>query len=287
MAAVTAAVVAAGATVYAANKSSKAAKDGAKATSQAASDSNALQWQMYDQSRQDNEPFRQNGLVAQNQYMRMLGLQPYSAPSAGMQGGYSYDPGAAYLQANPDVANDPYFSQNPLAHYQQYGINEGRAWNAAGPQASQGAAQPYDATAERNKAFDLFRSTPGYQFGLEEGVRGLDASASSSSGLYSGKAGKALARYMGNYADQQGYSPYMDRLASLSGMAQSTNNQNAASGQNLANAVSNNNQWAAANRASGLQQSAQAQGQMAQGLAQIGGWYMGQKKPGSWGWGGV
>lgn len=32
----------------------------------------------------------------------------------------------AYLRDNPDVAADPYFSKNPLAHYDQFGKSEGR-----------------------------------------------------------------------------------------------------------------------------------------------------------------
>lgn len=241
---------------YGASKSASAAKSAANAQAQSAADANASQERMLDKQLAAAEPFRQNGLVAQNQYMRMLGLQPYSAQTSAT--GYSYDPGQAYLQANPDVANDPYFSQNPQDHYQRYGINEGRTWQATNPAQQQASNQPYDATAERNKAFDLFRSTPGYQFGLEEGVRGLDASASSSSGLYSGKAGKALARYMGNYADQQGYRPYMNDLASLSGMSQQQTQNNAALSMQAASNMGQNTMAAGNARASGIMGAANA-----------------------------
>lgn len=43
------------------------------------------------------------------------------------------DSGQAYLKANPDVANDPFFSTNPLAHYQQHGEGEGRTWETPTP----------------------------------------------------------------------------------------------------------------------------------------------------------
>jgi len=90
---------------------------------------------MFNQSRQDQAPFRQAGLVGLNQYMNMLGL-PTSSVSQAVVGSNdtgaavgSYRGGAtnqmsaedrAYLAANPDVAKSP-FSANPYQHYLQYG----------------------------------------------------------------------------------------------------------------------------------------------------------------------
>lgn len=269
---------------YGANKQSKAAKSAANTQAQSASDASAMQMAMLDKQLAAAEPFRQNGLIAQDQFMRMLGLQPYSASPQSAQAQIdSWDPGQAYLQANPDVANDPYFSQNPLDHYTRYGRNEGRQWqDAAQIQAQTQQIGTYDATAERNKAFDLFRSTPGYQFGLEEGVRGLDASATSAGGLYSGKAGKSLAKYMINYADQYGYRPYMNDLASLSGMSQQQTANNAQMSMNAANNIGQNTMAAGNARASGIAGSANAWGNYMNNMANMAGSMYSSYKGGGW-----
>ena len=49
---------------------------------------------------------------------------------------------ASYLAAYPDVAADPYYSQNPYAHYQEHGRNEGRTWYGDIPQQTAPAPAP-------------------------------------------------------------------------------------------------------------------------------------------------
>src|SRR5690606_28052163 len=102
-----------GLALAAANKGSKAAKSAANTQAQSAKDANQVQWQMYQQGRADNEPFRQNALTAQNEYMQLMGLgAPQQAPAPQPQG----------LQANTQglftqgaFANNPFDSaQSPL-----------------------------------------------------------------------------------------------------------------------------------------------------------------------------
>lgn len=50
--------------------------------------------------------------------------------------------------------------------------------------------------------FDLFRSTPGYQFALDEGQRAIDRSAAARGGLVSGNTLAELTRYGTGLADQ-------------------------------------------------------------------------------------
>lgn len=52
----------------------------------------------------------------------------------------------------------------------------------------------------------------------------MQASAAARGGLNSGATLKALQEFGNNYADQQGYTPYMNKLASLAGMAQTSTN---------------------------------------------------------------
>lgn len=179
----------------------------------------------------------------------MLGLPTQSAQQAG------FDPGMAYLQANPDVASNPYYSAHPLDHYNEHGKSEGRKWPTA--QAAT-AAQPVDAAKAQQDAFAKFRAMPGYQFGLDEGNKSVQASAAARGGLNSGATLKALLRYGQNYADQQGVTPYMNRLASLFGGAQTATNQLGQAGQNYANQVGNNLKDAGQARAQGIYDSQNA-----------------------------
>ena len=244
------AVVGAASSAYSANKQSQAAKQAGNMQAQAAQDANATQLSMFNQQQAANEPFRQNGLAGQSEYMRMLGLQPYDYQSAAAS---NYDPGTAYLKANPDVAADPYWGANPMLHYQQHGQFEGRTWNNTDPNATPAAPQTATNAAQMQQdAFAKWRATPGYQFGFDEQQRALDASATARGGLFSGQAGKDLAKWSQGYADQQGYEPYMNKLASLAGMAQTATSQNAAAAQNYANQYGANATNGAAARASGL-----------------------------------
>lgn len=59
-----AAVVGAGATIYSAQQSANAASESADRTARATSSTNALQWEMYQQGRDDQEPWRKAGTDA-------------------------------------------------------------------------------------------------------------------------------------------------------------------------------------------------------------------------------
>lgn len=232
--------------VYSANQAKKSSKNAANAMTGAADASNQLQWDALQQARSDQAPFRGAGLAGLNEYMAMLGL-PQGAGSTALA---ASDPASAYLQANPDVAADDYFSQNPLKHFQQYGQKEGRAWGAA-PGSGQGGGSGYSHQTQQ-QAFDRFRSTPGYQFGLNEGQKNVETSAAARGGLFSGATGKALQRFGNDYADQQGYRPYMNSLASLAGIGQTASAQSGQWGQQTGFNMGQNLLNAGQNRASGL-----------------------------------
>jgi hypothetical protein len=179
--------------------------------------------------------------------------------------------------ANPDVAADEYYGQNPLKHYQDFGQREGRSWGAV----AQPAGAPASSAQTMQQAFDKFRATPGYQFGFNQGQTALTSAANASGGLFSGKAGKALVKFGTDYADQQGYTPYMNRLASAAGLGQTATNQVGQYGQSTANNVGNALMSAGNARASGITGSANSWGNaIGQGAGLFG--YMYGK-----GWGGV
>lgn len=260
-----AAIIGAAGSAYSANKSSKAAKGAANTQAQAAQDSNAVQLQMYNQSRQDNEPFRQNALTAQSEFMTLLGLSPYSGQPTGMAGGTGPQvQGVVRRQYNPKLNSPDYAPWGQPEQPQQ--LAQAPSTPAMTPEQAQQAA------------FDRFRSTPGYQFGLNTGFDQVQASAAARGGLYSGATMKALQKFGNDYADQQGYSPYMNRLASLADMGQTANAQNQQAGQSYANQTGYNLANAANARASGLQTSANAWGDAAGNISGIAGWLAGQYK---------
>jgi len=99
-------------------------------------------------------------------------------------------------------------------------------------------------------AIDRFRSSPGYEFGLTEGVRAIDRGAAASGLINSGARLRALQQYGADYADTKS-GEYLNRLAALSGTGQSATQSTAQAGQNYANAYGINAMNAANARASG------------------------------------
>lgn len=96
---------------------------------------------------------------------------------------------------------------------------------------------------------------PGYQFGLTQGMRGIENSAAARGMALSGAALKAASRFNSDYAGtryndawnraQTGFGNRWGRLASLAGIGQTANQQTAAAGQNYANQAGQNMMGAA------------------------------------------
>ena len=256
---------------------------------------------MFNQSRQDQAPFRQAGLVGLNQYMNMLGLGSGGGSSGGVQpyggtftAGGNDNPfvtvgssGAPSVNAQlygSDPAYKKAWDQAVLEHQNQWGkgyqadssvdaINNrvtqlysqfggGKSVGTAGYEtatpANMGGSAGQAPGNGQQDAFALFRNQPGYQFGLNEGEKAVQASAAARGGLNSGATLKALTKFGTDYADQQGYTPYMNRLAALSGMAQTSTNTTGQLGANYANQVGANLQNAGQARAQGIYGSANA-----------------------------
>lgn len=156
----------------------------------------------FDVSRADSAPYRGAGSTAIQNLMSMLkvGRGP-STGTADPVARESFD-GAAYLRANPDVAANSYFSNDPFAHYTQYGQKEGRQGYQLGE------LQP-DQNGPLSKQFsvDDFWKDPvvqlGYQSGLDLGTKALKNASPLTTGLDSGAAMKELTKFGTDYTGQQ------------------------------------------------------------------------------------
>jgi len=212
--------------------SSSAASKAAKSSQQATDQATALAREQYQQTRADNEPFRQAGSAAINPLMAQLGI------SAGGTTGSSPAPAAptqdwaAYIAANPDVAaavnapNSGYAGDTPEARaadqYARYGQGEGRVVPTV---AAPVAAQPTTATTSTNPflvdpttggvntlrptadpretytrpdtpafsyGLDEYKASPGYQYRQDEARKSILSSAGATGALQSGAALKEL-----------------------------------------------------------------------------------------------
>lgn len=106
-----------------------------------------------------------------------------------------------------------------------------------------------------------FVADPGYQFRLDQGMRGINSSLAAKGGLLSGAAVKAAADYNQGFASNEfgnAYNRYVNnqtnaynRLAGIAGTGQQANNLVATAGQQTANNISNNQIGVGNARASG------------------------------------
>ena len=127
-------------TAYGASQQRKAASDAMRSAEQATGQQTAVERQMYEQQRQDLEPWRQVGLGALQQLSQLYGIQvprgtfetvQAPRPPIGVFGR------SDYLAANPDVAAEfakpqvaAQFGNDPNSyaawHYNNFGAREGR-----------------------------------------------------------------------------------------------------------------------------------------------------------------
>lgn len=139
---------------------------------------------------------------------------------------------------------------------------------------------------EFNRNFTLadFTKDPGYQFRMDEGMRGLQGSAAARGGLLSGGTLKALTRYGQNYASgeyQNAYNRYntditnrFNRLATVAGIGQTANNAIASAGNANTESQIGATYGGANARASGYVGMANA---LSGGATSLGNWYQQQQ----------
>lgn len=262
------------------------------ASEQAAREATQLQREMWERSEQKSQPFYETGVAANSMLAQLLGIpqggsaqapQTQQAPQFGNAGlfngmttgglaqgqqiGGTSRGGIAGMLGHAD--GDMRVQHNGFGPIMQQAIARGRVPSTGIPNTSytpQPQAPAQSPTDQRQAMFDLWRSTPGYQFNLDEGRKQYESSAAARGGLLSGKAGKDLLKLGQNYADRT-YDDYTNSLRLAAGQGQLVGSQSGQAGMNFANQAGANMINAGNTRASGLWQQGQNNAQFASGVA--------------------
>lgn len=252
---------------------SSASKKAANAQAAAADKATATELAMYDQTRDDQQPWRAAGNASLSELQYLLGLGDRSGQDTSET---NFD-SAAYLAANPDVAKDRYWGANPYQHWLEHGRGENRTFTPLSTATHSGQY------GDLNKSFTLadFTADPGYQFRMSEGLKGVQGSAAARGGLLSGGTLKALTQYGQDTASNEYSNAYnrwnndnttrFNRLSTLAGLGQTANNTLASVGQNTANSVASNQLAAGNAQASGYVGTANS---ISNGLGSLSSMYM-------------
>ena len=179
----------------------------------------------------------------------MSGIATAIVGSAVIGGVVASNSASKAANAQRDAAN--LASQTELEQYYQ-NREDMQPWREAG----QGALGQMTAGTvpggDFNRDFTLadFTKDPGYDFRLQQGQRGVEASAAARGGILSGAALKGLTRYNQDYASgeyQNAYNRFnndrtqrFNRLASLAGVGQTATRDVAQQGAQVASNVGNN-----------------------------------------------
>lgn len=264
--------------------SANAAGNAADAQERGANQANATSRYQYDQTRKDNAPFLANGTAASNALAYRLGLGG-TAKGGASATDYSAAPTSTFAGQSGNPLWDKIIGGFQANHQAQYGSAFNRDWNAdaeamqtkaaldaayknqlatdpemqalmAGQaqQQTQNEADPQFGSLLKKFGQDDLNNDlvyqNGLQFGLDQGVQGLNRQAAASGSLLSGAAAKALTKFGNDYATTKGNESFnrfqvqrdgtFNKLAGLSGVGQVASNQVGSAGQSMANQVSQN-----------------------------------------------
>jgi len=253
----------AGATLGAGLLSAGAAQSAADTQASAADRATQSQKQMFDTINQQNAPWRQAGQTALGDIASGFGR---NTPQIDWQ---------KYLQDNPDVAADPYFGQNPQAHYQQYGQKEGRQVSNL-PQTTQPGQFTHQFNAEDLKS----NLSPSYNFMLQQGLGATQNALNVGGGNISGNTMRGMTKFAEDYAStgyQQAFENYtanqtniFNRLADIAGLGQTSNQTVAGAGAPISASTAASMMSAGASRAGGTVGAANA---LTGGASNAASWY--------------
>ena len=225
------AIAAVGGALISANATNRAAA-GAE---NAARDANALQWNMFQQNRSDQAPWRTTGGAALGQLSNLMGFNSQATFNE-----------KAYLDAHPD-AYQRMFDTGVSAYedaMKQYG---GANSPDLQPFFSQG---PEFGSMSRDFSMADYQADPGYQFRLEQGAKALERAGAAKGMALSGAQMKGLTDYNSGMASQEygnAYNRFMQNrttrfgeLSNLAGLGQSSVGQTGQLGANTAANMGNN-----------------------------------------------
>lgn len=182
--------------------SSSAAKKQQRATENAT----ALQRKQTDRAIDMQQPFYEGGTQAQNRLMELMGFDPgydqaeYERIYQGLRDAESAKHAAAYGfgfdnapgWADPDIAG----AENYL---RRVAMDQAKASYAQNPKARSSDF----GSLMKNFSMEDFEADPGYQFRMDEGMRGVEGGAAARGGLLSGAALKAIQKYGQNFASNE------------------------------------------------------------------------------------
>ena len=156
-----------------------------------------------------------------------------------------------YEQTREDFAPYRETGTNALAEYAKlYGVGQ------------EGLISP----EEMEEARQRFKTTPGYEFRFDEGVRALDRSAAARGKLRGGGYARELTRYGQGVASDE-FGSYADRLAGIAGMGQGATQSTATLGQQTAGNISNALMTGAGQQGNALMQAGTARASGYAGIA--------------------
>ena len=275
-------VAVAGATVVGGALSSSAAGSAASAQAKSADRAADLQYEQYLKSVELQEPFRQAGMLGQNRLMTLLGLggtaqyddtaynkalQDYNARLSAIDPSQFTTGGGGYVTAAGDSGVDYYDPSGGTFNQKAYdaaraGIvaPDREQFRMAGGDVNDPMFGKY-ATAEYTPEMFAKGKDPGYQFRLDEGMKGLERSAAARGGLLSGGTLRGIQRYGQDAASQEftnAFNRYQAERAgtlnpfqSMAGQGQSSANTLTNLGSNYANQAGEAYMGAGNARASG------------------------------------
>lgn len=247
--------------------SSSASKSAANTQANSADAASATQLQMYNQTRDDQAPWRNVGGSAINQLAYLAGLSPTqggstsAGPGGAQFGDLVYDSGTGQW-TSPTLRNQAAeggnFGPNDEARYQA--LIQQRLGGIDNPvQAYQNQTAATQATANADPAYGSltrgftmadYQADPGYQFRLDQGQQALERSAAARGGLLSGGALKDTTAYAQGAASQEYGNAYnrfnndqanvWNRLSGLAGVGQQANNTIAQVGSNTVSQIGQN-----------------------------------------------
>lgn len=219
----------------AASKQASAAKDAANISAASARDATQLQGMMYDQTRSDQQPWREAGASSLNKLQQLMGTG-YGSESVKKnqltlndlidRSGDSWQANAELAKFSPEYrkAYEKYMNDTLV----QWGVHPAESLgsvykddllkgdmqsivdaynkkNLAEYEAGKTAAEADPSFGSLLKSFSMadYQADPGYAFRVSEGQKALERSAAARGGLYSGRAAKDLTRFGQDQGSQE------------------------------------------------------------------------------------
>ena len=245
----------------------------ASAQTSAASNANATQQNMYNQTRADQQPWMNRGNAAGNQMAYLMGLPGYGPQGGGSlgqsMGGYNPNGGSYGIEGRTPrpqtggeggsyqmIQTDPNNPESATLTWVdgQQGLGQGGLMS--------GYSGQFDPSNQYNTSMGGYGSLstpfsqtnwqqdPGYAFRLAEGQKALERSGAAKGMTLSGAQAKALNSYGQGMASQEygnAYNRYTtdqtnlyNRLAGVAGTGQTATNQVGNLGANMANQIGSN-----------------------------------------------